>query len=585
MDESKKNDFQPGDRISRRRALKIVGFGTAAICLPGSGALLFRGGLKSSGLLMADEPSLTTAAGLPFGPIDRTVPDIAPKVFSGDNADRSHHILWDKAGYVASKGGKMPMPSEQIKLAVIGGGLSGCFTSYLLKDYNPVIFERAERFGGNARGESWHGSDYSIGSAYFVEQEPGSPLDKLYTELGIKKMVRVKTEEDSVIYNGKQIKNFWDGETVPEAERSQFHKLRQYFVDLATGQNGQESPDIPPIEEDKRAQLNLLDQLTFKEKLEQVAGGKLHPHIETAIEHYCWSSFGASMTEISAASGLNFYAGEFGKIYVAPGGNSAVCERLLHRLSQKLPKSCFRPNSVVFDVKVVDDGVIVTYSDANDELKAVHAEAVVMSCPKFVVSRILNGIESEPDRMEAIRRLRYRSYLVCNVLLNQPMASDFYDLFMIGDGSVNLDDIATESDKVKATDFVLGTYAKSNTSHSILTLYRALPYDGARSVLLGKGAYDKYRAEFQDQIETQILPLVGIDKSKIADMRVTRWGHPIPVADRGLIRDGTVDILRRPFGKRVFFVEQDNWMLPCMETGATEAVLWAPKIEQLLKEV
>ena len=571
-------------KISRRKALKVVGFGAAALCLPGASALLFRGSSRFSGFSLADEGSLSTEGGLDFSPIDRTIPLVAPKAFSGDNPDRSHQILWDKAGYIASKGGKLPEPKERVKLVVIGGGLSGCFTSYLLKDHKPVILERAERFGGNARGESWHGIDYAIGSAYFVEQEPDSPLDKLYTELGLKKIVRVKSEEDAVIYKGKAVGHFWDGVTVPEEDRVQFRKLRQYFLDMLNGQNGLEAPEIPPLSDQQRRQLEVFDQMTFRQKLEEIVGGKLHPHIQTAIEHYCWSSFGASMNEISAAAGLNFYVGEFSKIYVAPGGNAAVCERILHKLSRTIPKTHFRPNSIVFDVKVVEDGVLVTYSDEKDEFKAIHAQAVVMACPKFVVSRILNGITAEPDRMEAIRGLRYRSYLVCNVLLDQVLPADSYDMFTIGDGTVNLDDIQSSADKTRATDFVLGTYAKPSLTKSVLTLYRTIPYDGARSVLLGNGAYEKYAKEFQEQVQTEILPLLGVDKSKVADMRITRWGHPLPLAEKGLIKEGTMDILRRPFGKRVFFVEQDNWMLPCLETGATEALLWAPKIDQLIKE-
>jgi hypothetical protein len=51
-----------------------------------------------------------------------------------------------------------------------------------------------------------------------------------------------------------------------------------------------------------------------------------------------------------------------------------------------------------------------------------HAQAVVLCCPKFVVGKILYGIEAA--RMEAIRRLRYRSYLA-NGLLNEGIKDPF----------------------------------------------------------------------------------------------------------------------------------------------------------------
>lgn len=154
---------------SRRAILKLIGLGTSALYLPG---------LAGCRPAPTDTPATKSAANSvadPFqaiSPIDRTLPEKAPLRYSGDDPGRAHRILWDKPGYVAAKGG-LPEPSEKAPLAIVGGGLSGLASAYLLRKHRPVLLERAERFGGNSRGESWRGVDYAIGAAYFVKPETG----------------------------------------------------------------------------------------------------------------------------------------------------------------------------------------------------------------------------------------------------------------------------------------------------------------------------------------------------------------------------------------------------------------------------
>ena len=57
------------------------------------------------------------------------------------------------------------------------------------------------------------------------------------------------------------------------------------------------------------------------------------------------------------------------------------------------------------------------------------------------------------------------------------------------------------------------------------------------------------------------------------DIRISRWGHALPVAQTGLIADGTLEKIRKPFRERVFFVEQDNWALPALDTSVNEALI------------
>ena len=88
-------------------------------------------------------------------------------------------------------------------LVVVGGGMSGLVTSYLLRDYRPILLEQAQRLGGNSQGQSWRGMDYAIGAAYFTEPDMESPLGKLVTELGLPALWTMEQGEDPVALSGK----------------------------------------------------------------------------------------------------------------------------------------------------------------------------------------------------------------------------------------------------------------------------------------------------------------------------------------------------------------------------------------------
>src|SRR5262245_13006537 len=170
------------------------------------------------------------------GPIDRT--NSALDVFSGDNFN---HLAHDHIPGAPGGPGAAPAASdgwvEDTAVVVIGGGLSGLFSAWCLRQHRPVVLERASRFGGNSKGESWNGIDYSIGAAYFAEPDQGTELYKLFHELGFPDMCRLKTDDDPVLLNGRRYAKFWDGETDP-GNASQFRALRRHFKEMLDEKNG-----------------------------------------------------------------------------------------------------------------------------------------------------------------------------------------------------------------------------------------------------------------------------------------------------------------------------------------------------------
>jgi len=507
-----------------------------------------------------------------YGPIDRNIAKTAQKNFSGDEFGRPHAVLWNKPEFLEKIGGP-PAPSRTTEVLIVGGGMSGLTTAYQLRAKRPVLMEQATRFGGNSKGESWSGIDYSIGAAYIIKPESDSDILRLLTDIKATEKWTVKKDEGAPILNGVPIPHFWQGKSDIK-KRHKFKRVEEYFRSFMSD-DGREFPDYPTRDEALRKYLNQLDQKTFKQQIEQETG-TLHPHVATLLEHYCFSSFGGSMNEISAAAGINFFAAEFSDVCVFPGGNSCITQLLLENLYRQLPANNLLSGHLVFDVREQSNGVLVTYLDPKGKVSSILAGKVVMSCPKFIAAKLIDNLSGiDKHKAQAIDNLSYRSYMVANMMINHNLNIKDYDLFWLGKGNVDLAATREYADRVKVTDIVNANFASPSTEKSVLSLYRAFPYDGARPILKNNSSYEKFSQEFETQIGNDIIPYFNLKKSEVSDLRLTRWGHPLPLAKQGLLLDGTLDHVSRPINDKIFFVEQDNWALPAFETAATEALYWS----------
>lgn len=557
--------------ISRREALRWIGIGAVAAALPSLWSCAHK--MAPPSPLPVETTELRFAA---ISPIDRHYAKPAAN-YSGDNPDRAHGILWDKPAYLEKAGG-LPEVSEEAPVVIVGGGMSGIISAYLLRDLKPILLERGERFGGNARGESWQGVDYGIGAAYFMSAEPGTPLHALFREVGVYDIATIKKEADPILYRGKVFPKFLEGDTDPAA-RAQFKKFAQLFHDFGLSQNGRVYPVIPYASEPEKRAVRELDRYNFLEFVEKELGAPLHSHLRSLLEDYCWSGMGSSMRETSAALGVCFFGGEFSDVLVTPGGNAGVAECFLAALHKEIPQS-LRPSSVVLDVEVRGKHSFVTYEDENGKLRRIKARAVVMACPKFVAKKIIQNLE--PKRVAAIEALRYQPYLVANALLNSPLRHPHYDIFMIGEGALASENIRTAAAARGATDVVSANFANQKKNPTVLTLYRPLPFPEGRAEIFSPDSHARFEQEFRVQLEKEVLPALGYDLKDLAEIRIARWGHPLPIASPGIYRGGVLPAIQKPFRERVFFVQQDNWACPALETCAREALRWAPKVRAIV---
>lgn len=494
--------------------------------------------------------------------------------FTGDRFGvPGQHPPFPSLGEWIGYGKAPPAPDTSADIVIVGGGLAGLCAAYLLREHRPLLLEHNSRFGGNSQGEVWRDLPYSLGGAYCIE--PDEPLASLYKELGLDQVVRITPgppNSDPVEFNGKLIENFWYGAGQTPEVAAQFVA----FADLVN-QYADNYPDIPLTGKNDQY-VRALDRVTLKQDVEDHIG-PVPPILEALIQHYCWSSFGGGWQELSAAAGWNFLAAEqFGQ-WVFPGGTAQIAQRLWAGVRAASGHQSLRTEHVALDVRPLGNDYSVTFGMTDGSVRAVRARRVVMACPKFVCKAMMHPLlEQDPGRLGAIEGMDYRAYVVANVLLNRGVPDTFYDAFFLEDGQTSGETIPEWREWHRPLDAVSAGWTLGGTSErAVLTLYWPLPFGTARGLLLGDQPFPHFAERLLAHIDP-ILAAVQARRSDIEQVRLTRWGHALPLAAPNFIADGHAERVRAPIDGRIFFVNQDNWALPAVETSLLEAFHWAPQI-------
>jgi len=562
-----------------RRTFLRTGFSGALLgALARSGHGLARFGVKPGQWGVGSPPaSSDPVLSLPFQPPSLTIDGLPfAKWFSGDSFTNREIPF-----HGAPPCDPLPEVTEESDIVVVGGGISGLATAYLLREHQPIVLEMHKRFGGAAQGERWGGTTYSLGNAYVITPDAGSFLANIYDELGLPEVVRVDDQDAHVELNDVVLDDFFDPRTHSPEEQRAFERYREVVLGMANVNY----PDIPlPAGRDNQWILDL-DQKTLRQDIEDQMGMPIPATLAAAIQAYCYSSFASGWEEISAASGWNFLAAEeFGR-WVFPGGNSYMAQALWAKLKQaETPpfgpqRRMLRAGARAVDVRLTEDErVRVTYFDETGTCHGILAKKVVMSNPKFVATTMINDLAAlDEDKASAIESLRYRAYVVVNVLLDAPIVRDFYDIFLLEDGSFPMSEAEAQAGS-RVTDVLNGQFARRvDEPRSVLTLYWPLPFDFGRWTLLINDGYKDYACALVPQIK-RMLELLDVGMAHVRQVRMTRWGHALPIAEPGLIASGVTAALQRPIQDKIFFVQQDNWALPAVENCLLDAEIYAPQI-------
>jgi protoporphyrinogen oxidase len=500
-----------------------------------------------------------------LSPVQRLSALRGSNVIEGDTFDEAHEIFWNKEGYIQKKGG-IPASSQNYDVVIVGAGIAGLTAAYYLPNKKILLLDGNPRMGGNSKSQTNGKSWMSQGAAYLGENEEGGEIDQFLASLGIKKYIR-RVEGDPVAIKGKIYTRFWEGESDPSraAEFEQFYK-RLYEI------YENELPELPLWDMANRSSWDSLDRTSFAEWIKREFG-EIHPHIMEMVTLYCWSSFSASPSEISAAHGLYFFANDTcGTPMVFPGGNGFIAQAMYDKIKAR-SNVTIKGGAFAVDIKVVSGRAQVCYKNG-EKLETVTATKCIAASPKKVMRFVISGLDPAQDK--AMNEIPYRAYLVANLILKKKIASRGYDMYTL-EGHVPTSEY-NEITQRTFTDIVFADWAsKDNVDQSALTLYLPLPYDMAQQYLFIDGLYQKYENRIKSKIPA-LLTSLGLSWADVEGWRLVRYGHSMPVARTGYVANGNFERASKDIGGCIFFANQDNWGNPCFETAWKSAVEAVKKI-------
>jgi hypothetical protein len=483
--------------------------------------------------------------------------------WQGDDFE-SGHRLRDAAEALRAIAGAPPAPA--VDVVVVGGGVSGLVAARALARAGRTvrILEHAPVLGGNARSARWGETEYAIGAAYFCAPDPGSELETLYREVGALDAAKAVGEGGAFLRDGL-LRGLWDG-ALDAATAAQTRRVRDAWRAIFA----ERYPAIPWVDGATawtRAEFEAADAKPFSVYLSEVDAP---PLVRTFCEHYCWSSFGGAPSEISTYAALNFVTAEFGGVLAMPGGNAGVV-RLLARAVEALGVEA-RTSALVVEVDASRPEVAALRGPAGPgaALERHPCRAVVIAAPRFVARQIVR--DYPPERAALVDAMRWRAYVVANALVARRPTVDWYEAYRL-----------EPLDPVECgwTDLILADHvASKKENYSVLTAYRALPYDTGRATLILPESYERFR-EIVSRDLARWLPAIGLDARDVVDMNLARWGHPLVLARPGQLASGSLETLSRPL-ERAVFAHQDRFGTPAIECAIQAGLDAAREAEALL---
>ena len=486
-------------------------------------------------------------------------PNPYANLWLGDDFTMGHRL---RDGMLPSSAGAALEPA--CDAIVVGGGISGLTAAWQLAKAGRrvTVLEQAREIGGNAKSAEWGDIRYSIGAAYFTRPDPGSALETLYRELGVLERA-VQVPKGEVFFDRRLVEHFWDGTTESAAQAISATKG---IADAWRKMVATRYPEIPWTERTEgwpRAEFERLDALPFSSYLERLGAPG---HVRQFCEYYCWSSFGGSAKEISTYAALNFLTAEFGDILALPGGNSGIARALGEALRAKGVNLV--TDTLASRVRSVERGVEVT-AFTGERPRRFPARACVAAVPRFMAARIVEDFPQE--RAAQVAEMKWRAYLVANVLLRRRPSVEWYDSYRIE---------PLDPHTAAWTDLIIADFVASPKSgHSVLTAYRALPYDGGRSELFAATSPAGYRDAVRHDLQPW-LAAIGLSDRDIVDINMARWGHPLVLAQPGQLASGRLEKISAPF-QRVAFAHQDRFGVSAIENAIEAAFEAAGEVAAL----
>ncbi len=452
---------------------------------------------------------------------------------------------------------------KQSPIVIVGGGLAGLLAAYYLSDLNPLLLEASNTIGGNCQAGCWDGLQYSQGASYLDYPTQGTYEFEVLSELGLLDQVipfcGLRQAEVADIIN--------DSLELPESINARGQFLAKQLESCIQRVIQSRELDIFARDNQSQSWIHELDKLSLAEII-CAPPPAVPAELAALLENYALSTFGGFPEQISAAGALYFLSGEFGRKATFRGGLAVLAEALLHSHVEINGLEAVRSAARVTNLELTRHGVMLEYINGNRP-ERVLAQKVVVACNKRTFRDIYPNLE--PTRRALIDNLQYRNYLVANLFLKEGPDGLQSSLFFIE----NRGELKGEgSDPFRITDVIVNKSPALNDPRIVLTIFCPL-LPGQR---YEQADHDSLKRSILKSLPTHIFK----SRDNIAGFEFRQYLDALPLMTPTLLSSGALKALREPIADKIYFVQQDNWMLPSIRTCFYEADYWSGVIRASL---
>lgn len=506
---------------------------------------------------------LSAAGAWWLGSSCRRAPSITGS-FAGPDVSRGHQLL---DGAPPTEG-----PERDVPVAILGGGIAGLSAAWRLARAGFHDFELHElesRIGGTSVGGSNAISAYPWGAHYLpVPVREQRAVCELLEELGllqgfdargralIPETALVRAPQSRLFYMGSWSEGLYCIDGASREDLAQWERFEQRMREFAERRDEQGRPwfALPLARCSPDARALELDRISFAQWLARE--GFDSPRLLWMAEYACRDDYGCSHRETSAWAGIFYFASREtssgasdSEFLTWPEGNAFLAEALARHAQGRI-----RTGALIRRIEP-RDGFVRVESSAG----ALRCEQAICALPRFVLQRVLDGLEAERGRF------RYSPWVTANLSLSGTPASR--------GASLAWDNVLHESESL---GYVVATHQSDRTDpRSVWTWYRPLVQSdvaATRQALL-RSRWEDWRDEVMRDL-SRAHP--DLDRH-VQQIDVWRWAHAMVRPEPGFRTDPVRQVAAQPRG-RLYFAHTDLSGLSLFEEAQWQGVRAAESV-------